>query len=280
MLIDGKQIASEIFNELKIKVQNLKEKGIIPNLYIILLSNDESSASYVKQKQLRGEEIGVKITLEKADPEISTEELISKINKLNKDYSVHGIIVQRPMPKHLDEEKIEKTVAPEKDVDGFNPTSEFQTPVAMAVLEILRKISNLKFGIGNLELENWLKTKKVTVVGKGLTAGGPIIRSFKKLGIQPEIISSKTRDPKKIIKESDIVISAVGKEKVINKSEIKKGAILIGVGMHRGEDKKFHGDYDEDDIKGTASFYTPVPGGVGPVNVAMLLRNLVSAAQP
>ncbi len=279
MIIDGKEIAAGILKDLKQRVEELKKKGVTPNLYIILLSDDPSSGSYVKQKMLRGEEIGVKITLENADPQISTEKLIEKINRLNNNPSVHGIIVQRPMPKQLDEEKIEFSVIPQKDVDGFNPNSKFGVPVALAVMEILSKLKTENLKLKNLNFEGWLKTQKITVIGRGLTAGKPIINSFKKMGIEPFVISSQTQNPEEVLKNSDIVVSAVGKPNIINSSNVKKGTILIGVGMHREEDGKFHGDYDEEEIQNTASFYTPTPKGVGPVNVSMLLKNLVEASE-
>lgn len=272
MEINGKEIASEILGDLKQRVDKLKEKGIVPNLYIILLSNDQSSASYVKQKQLRGEEIGVKITLERVSQNITTDALIRKIEKLNNDISVHGIIVQRPMPKNLDEEKIEASVTPEKDVDGFNPNSKFSVPVAMAVIELLRRTHLNDF-------EGWLKTQKITVVGRGLTAGGPIIKTLRKMGMEPTVISHETENPQELKSESDIIISAVGKPNIVSDLEIKRGAILIGVGMHREEDDRFHGDFDEEEIKDKASSYTPTPKGVGPVNVSMLLTNLVRACE-
>ena len=272
MEINGKEIAGEILQDLKQRVEKLSKKGVVPNLYIILLSDDQSSASYVKQKQLRGEEIGVRITVEKADTDITTEELIEKIEKLNNDKSVHGIIVQRPMPKNLDEEKIEKSVIPQKDVDGFNPNSKFSIPVAMAVIELLKRAHPKGF-------EDWIKTQKVTVVGRGLTAGGPIIKTLKNMGLEPNVISHETENPGELKRESDIIISAVGKPNIVSDLEIKKGVILIGVGMHREEDDKFHGDFDEEEIKDKASLYTPTPKGVGPVNVSMLLTNLVTAAE-
>lgn len=272
MKIDGKEIAADILKDLKSRVEKLKEKGITPHLYIILLSDDPSSASYVKQKLLRGEEIGVKITVDKENPQITTGSLIGKIVKLNTDSSVHGVIVQRPMPEHLDEKKIEEAIVSEKDVDGFNPDSKFGVPVALAVLEILKRISNQK-------LEEWLKSKNITVVGRGLTAGRPIINTLEKMGIKPQVISSGTTNREKILRNSDIIISAVGKPEIISDKDLKKGVILIGVGLHLEKDNKFHGDYDEEEIKDIASFYTPTPGGVGPVNVAMLMKNLVEAAE-
>ena len=272
MRIDGKQIAAEILSDLKVRVEKLKEKNIIPHLYIILLSNDASSASYVNQKIKRGEEIGVKITLDRQNPNISTEELVEKIHKLNIDKNVHGIIVQRPMPKHLNEFEIEEAVKPTKDVDGFNSKTKFATPVAAAVLNVLKAIHNENF-------DKWLGLQKITVVGKGITAGGPIIRLLQKKGIEPSIISSKTTNRSEILNASDIVISAVGKPNVVSSDEVKNNAIVIGVGMHMEDDGKFKGDFNEEEISKIASFYSPTPGGIGPLNVTMLLSNLVTAAE-
>ena len=272
MKIDGRQIASQIISDLKARVDKLKEKNILPNLYIILLSDDASSASYIKQKMLRGEEIGAKITLDKENPQITTEQLVEKIKKLNNDKNVHGIIVQRPMPDKLDEEKIKESVISTKDVDGFNPNTNFGTPVAIAVWKILENTHKENF-------EPWIKTQNITVLGKGVTAGGPIIRLLQKRGLNPNIISSTTQNREEILQNSDIVISAVGKKDVVLAKDIKNQAIVIGVGMHMEDDGKFRGDFNEEEIAKIASFYSPTPGGVGPVNVAMLMSNLVTATE-
>jgi methylenetetrahydrofolate dehydrogenase (NADP+)/methenyltetrahydrofolate cyclohydrolase len=272
MKIDGKQIAAEILEDLKVRVEKLKEKNIIPNLYIILLSDDASSESYVKQKQIKGDQIGVKITVEKENFNITTDELVKKIEKLNQDKLVHGIIVQRPMPKTLDEDKIKMAVNPLKDVDGFNQSSNFKVPVSLAVLKILENVHSDNFN-------DWLARQRISVLGKGLTAGGPIINTIKNLGINPYVITSTTPNKKELLSESDIVISAVGKENIVSSQDLKKGSILIGVGMHKGNDGKFHGDFNEEEIQDVVLYYSPTPGGVGPVNVSMLLSNLVEATE-
>lgn len=272
MKIDGRKIASEILEDLKNRVEKLKTRNIFPHLYIILLSDEASSESYVKQKILKANDIGVKITLDRTNPEISTDKLLEKIDILNNDNLVHGIIVQRPMPKTLDEEKIAKAIIPQKDVDGFNPNSKFFVPVSLAVLELLKTIHPKNFN-------DWLKSQKITVIGKGITAGKPIIKKLQELGIEPLIIDSKTSNKKEILKNSDIIISAVGKADVFTSFEIKNNAVLIGVGLHKETDGKFHGDFNQEEIQNTASFYSPTPGGVGPVNVAFLMKNLVEATE-
>ncbi len=282
MIVDGREIAREIFSDLKIRVEKLKEKGIIPHLHIITLTIDEASEAYVGQKGKKGGEIGARINVENLSPNIKTEELLRKIERLNNDQEVQGIIIQRPIPEHIDEGLIANSINPKKDVDGFHPQSKFSPPIAQAVLKILEKIYASTPGVDVQKpqgFSNWLKNKKIAVVGRGVTAGGPIISALKKLGIEPEVITSKTDDRKEIMKNSDIVITAVGKPNIVKAENLKNGVILIGTGMYRGEDGKFHGDYDENEIKSIASFYTPTPGGVGPINVAMLLSNLIRSTE-
>ena len=272
MKIDGREISKTILGDLKKRVEKLKEKKIIPHLYIILLSDDASSGSYVKQKMLRGEELGIKITIDKENPQITTEQLVKKIEILNNDNLIHGIIVQRPMPKYLDAEIIANAVIPFKDVDGFNEFSEFEVPVVLAVLRLIQSVLNKE------DLMHFLKSKKIAVIGKGITAGKPIINFFKDLGENIETIDTSTKNKEKILNQADIIISAVGKENVFDISDVKKGVILIGVGLHKESDGKFYGDFKEDNLE-KAAYYSPTPGGVGPVNVAMLMKNLVEAAE-
>jgi len=317
MKVDGKHIAQEILEGLKKRVRKLKKKGLTPHLHIITLTTDEASQAYVGQKRKKGGEIGAKITVENLSSKTKTEELLKKIEKLNNDKIVHGIIVQRPLPKSIDEAKISNSINPKKDVDGFHPKSKFSPPVGKAVIRILEEVYEIKsqiqnskfqinsktqnpnyqnilnFGNSNLDiisdldirysdLNSWLKAQRICVIGRGITAGDPILKILRKTRSDLATlatITSKTENRKEILRNSDVIISAVGKPNIIVKSDIKKGVILIGVGMFRGEDGKFHSDYEEADIKNIASFYTPTPGGVGPINVAMLLSNLITATE-
>lgn len=304
MRIDGRLLAQKIFTELKREVKKLNTK---PHLAVILVGEDPVWKVYVGQKLKKGEEIGAKVTIKNYESGISNKELIRRIKELNRDPHIHGIIVQRPLPPQLDKEQLALAVNPKRDVDGFHPKSYYPMPVAAAVLEILEKIYQIKEATGNASrgaprggprllasgirvgltsgrtrrqsgFINWLKTKNIVVIGKGETAGKPTATSLNKLGAIPTVIDSKAPDPEKLIKRADIVISCVGKPKIVRPEIIKKGVILIGVGLHRDPAGKLAGDYDEEKIKDIASFYTPVPGGVGPVNVACLLKNLVDAA--
>ncbi len=271
MKIDGRLLSQQILGKLKIEVVGLKKQNVFPYIYVILLINDPSTLSYIKQKRLKSEEIGAKITIDDSNPDISEEELIKKIDELNNDPLVHGIIVQRPLPKRFNEEKITYAINSQKDIDGFRKDSKFGIPVGLAVIRLLRTCHPDNF-------ESWLKTNNITVIGKGLTAGYPVIKTLENLGIKPNVISSKTERANDAIKDSDIVISCVGKQKIVNANNLKKSAILIGVGMHM-ENDKLKGDFEEAEIEKIASFYSPTPGGVGPVNVSCLLVNLLEASK-
>lgn len=284
MKIDGREIAGEIFEKLKKEVEELKKKNIIPHLVIILVGNDPASKAYVRQKELKATQIGAKATVINLESKIKNSELIKLIEKLNNDSSIHGIIVQRPLPPHIDSGEIDSATDVKKDIDAFRKESPFPIPIVCAILTILENIFN-HFLVSSVSsdssvssLNDWIKSKNIIIVGKGETGGGPIIETFKKMGIEPNVIDSKTKNPQDIKKNADIIISAVGKLNVVKKEEIKKGVILLSIGLHKEKDGKLHGDYEEEEIKDIAGFYTPTPGGVGPVNVACLLENLIKAS--
>jgi len=275
MVVDGKQIAQGILDSLKKRVEELKEEGITPHLAVILIGDDESSKAYVRQKELKLHEIGGAITIHRFKNNFSELELLELISKLNNDPIVHGIIIQRPLPPHIDKNKVTSATAKEKDVDGFCNDTPFDAPVALAVWRILKEVYK-QIGDNDSSLEEWMEAKNVVIIGKGQTAGMPIITFFDKKNLPVTIIDSKTENKSEIIRNADILISAVGKERVITNDMIKDGVILVGVGMGRGMDGKMHGDYVEEEVSIKAAFYTPVPGGVGPVNVAMLVSNLIN----
>lgn len=271
MEINGKEISEEIIANLKQRVEKLKGQKVTPHLYIITFGDSPQTESYLKQKLLKAASIGAEITIKRFLQSVSQAKILSLIEKFNKDKNVHGIIVQRPLPKNFDDEQISLAVSPFKDVDGFHPHSEFKSPVGLAVVKLIETT------IPSQNIHAFLKSKKIVLIGKGITAGKPIINLFHKLGVKPLIVDSKTKHKEKILKSADIIVSSVGK-KIIQKDDIKKGVILIGVGMHV-VDGKLKGDYEESDIEQRASFYSPTPGGVGPVNVTMLMKNLVEAAE-
>ncbi|EKD95326.1 MAG: bifunctional 5,10-methylene-tetrahydrofolate dehydrogenase/5,10-methylene-tetrahydrofolate cyclohydrolase, partial [uncultured bacterium] len=235
------------------------------------IGHNLASKSYVKQKQAKAKELGIETSIIKLTSSISKDMLKKKIEKLNSDKSVHGIIIQRPLPSQIDKDFATKIIVKAKDVDGFLEESPFESPMGQAVSEILKQTTNQN-------LKTFLKSKKITVIGKGETGGRPAIKFLKEQGIGPTVIDTKTENPKNFIRESDIIISTVGKPDVIKTKDLKQGVILVGIGMHKNERGEFETDYNQKEVGKVASFYTPVPGGVGPVTVAMLLKNVVKAA--
>lgn len=282
MLIDGKQLAETILEELAIRVDQLKtEKNIIPHLAIIRVGDDPATTSYVNQKKRMGEKIGGNVSIYNFSQDVPQEKVLESIDFLQKMGDIHGLIVQLPLPNQLNEDILINRVAKEKDVDGFREDSEFNEPISEAVIRILKEIFSLEQVKKNVIAKDfipWLKVQKIVVMGKGKTGGKPIINILKELGITPVIIDSKTPNREEITSSADILVCAVGKGTIITEGMVKKDAILIGIGMHLGQDGKLHGDYDFEEISAKAGYFTPVPGGVGPVNAAMLLANLVDAA--
>ena len=277
MKIDGRMIASNILSGLKIKVIALKEQDIVPTMAVILIGGDKSSNIYVRQKELKAKIIGAEIKIFRFNETVTNEEIETLIKKLDADKNVHGIILQRPTPKNINADLLENLISPIKEIDGFGKKPLYVVPVAAAVFEVLDEI------FGNLnEMDSfsvWLAKKKVVVLGKGETAGMPIINYFKNREIDPIVVDSQTKNAEEILNSADIIISAVGKRGVIKTEELKNGIILIGVGISTNDEEKTQGDYDENKLEKIASFYTTTPGGIGPVNVALLMQNLVRACQ-
>lgn len=281
MLIAGTQIAQAIKTNLQKQVQTLAKRSITPLLAIIHLSDDAGSSSYIRQKMKIAEEIGAKTKIFGKETGIhSPKDLEKTIKELNDDPGIHGIIIQRPVPEEFDDPKLLLSIVKGKDVDGFAPDSPFETPVALAVEEILIHIYHTDKTRKVTDYSSWIKEKIITIIGKGETAGAPIQKYFKRQGLTPSIVDTKTERPEDVLKTSDIIISCVGKRGVIRKETVKEGVILISVGISRDEVGKLHGDYEEEEMKDIASYYTPTPGGVGPVNVACLFMNILQAATP
>jgi len=277
MKIDGNQIAQQILNSLRKEIEKLKERRITPSLAILLVDDDPASKSYVEQKELKAKEIGIKTTVFRFSSSVLREDIETEVNKLNNDNSINGIVIQRPLPQQIDYEFATNVIVKEKDVDGFRKDSRYQPPIARAVGKILEEI------FGKIEQKSsfldFLKSKKITVIGKGETGGKPIIKFLEKQGIKPTVIDTKTENPEGLVKQSDILISTVGKPNTVDPKSFKKDVILIPVGMCKDKSGRFHTDYDQTEAERIASFYSPVPGGVGPVNVAMLLENVIESAK-
>lgn len=278
--IDGRLIASEIFTNLSQRIEQLKKRSITPTLAVLLVGDNPSSLAYITQKEKASRRIGAGFTLNHLSATIPSVELETLIKILTNNPSIHGLIVQLPLPDQFDEFQITNLIDSAKDVDGFKKDSPFTQPVAAAVIKILETVFNeSQFpSVGKKNFHQWLQSQSITVLGRGKTAGRPVAQALEKMGCQISVIHSQTLDPQAILKQSDIIISCVGKPNVITHTHIKKGAIVIGVGLH-AEGGKLKGDYDQEDIAKTASYFTPTPGGVGPVNVAGLWENVVKAAE-
>lgn len=294
MKIDGRAIAREILDDLTKRVGELRANGAVPHLAVILVGENPSSKAYVHQKELKAEQIGVKISVFRYPASISEQKLLEKIDTLNNDDTIHGIIIQRPLPPHINEQKVTDATDPAKDVDGFAAQSPFAPPVALAVFKILEEVYELSSRgatrreisrrfLASLEMtegvKHWLQTKSIVILGKGKTAGMPIIHYFQKQNLPISVIDSKTANRDELIKNADIIISAVGKKDLLTSEQIKSGAIVIGVGMFQNAEGKLQGDYDQSQISEKTTAFTTIPGGVGPVNVAMLLKNLIDASE-
>ncbi|MBP9814579.1 bifunctional 5,10-methylenetetrahydrofolate dehydrogenase/5,10-methenyltetrahydrofolate cyclohydrolase [Candidatus Woesebacteria bacterium] len=283
MIIDGKAISANMLASLAQKVVSAKTRGITPCMAVILVGDDPASLAYIKQKQKAAETIGATVIFDHQPSTITKEQLGMLIAKYNYDDSIHGLIVQRPIPTSLgDVSLLLESIAPTKDIDGFLPNSSFEVPVALAVGECLKEvyratITSQSYDDANYRL--WLKEKNIVVIGRGTTAGGPIFHYFQSLDCATSQVSSQTPDPDSLTQVADIVISCVGKPHIVTSNNCKKDAILISVGIWRDEFGKLHGDYEPSEIENHVAWYTPTPGGVGPVNVACLMQNLLNTVE-
>jgi methylenetetrahydrofolate dehydrogenase (NADP+)/methenyltetrahydrofolate cyclohydrolase len=272
MKISGKTLADPIRGIIQHEALKLAESGITPHLVILTLGDEVGWETYVNQKLKWAKRLAIQATLKNLRS-ASQDEVVAVISELNNDPTVHGIIVQRPLPAHLDNVTITNSIISEKDVDGFRSDSPFEIPVWLAVKHILSTIS-VEY---EDSLEAFLKSSSICVVGKGETAGAPIAAGIKMNGGNPLIIDSKTTDTQSKIADSDIVISCVGKD-IIDTQSMHAGQILVGVGIHT-EKGKLQGDFDESVAEDKQVIYTPTPGGVGPLNLTFLLQNVLQAAQ-
>lgn len=276
-LIDGKKLAASIIDQLTIEIKELKRQAIIPELQVFLIGDDPVSKSYITQKQKAAETIGARIHVTELPKETTDHEFRTLLLKANDDKQITGIIIQRPLPKESEiKAKTLLLVDPKKDVDGFVPKTRFEVPVARAIFEIIEKVYHDGFDTKTSDFVTWLRQQKIVVIGKGETAGRPIAQLFEKLSLPVFVVDSTTPNPNDTIRNGTIVISCVGKPGIVKREALATGVILISVGLTKVEGKLF-GDYNEEEIRSLASYYTPTPGGVGPVNVACLMKNLVEA---
>ncbi len=279
MRVDGKYIASLLHENLKQSVANLQKRGITPKLAIILIGNNPSSHIYVQQKIKLGESLSIPVVL--FNKLRTASQLRTLVSKLNSDSSFHGIIIQRPVPLDITTAELDSMVIPKKDIDGLHPNSLFVAPVCLAIVHILRWIHLDLLRKKNItqSFDPWLKKQRVGVFGRGETGGKPIAAYLQKHALAVWIFHSKTPEAqvKELTHQANILISCVGKSNIVRREHVSEKTILIGVGMHE-ENKRFYADYDVEEMEKVVLYVTPVPKGVGPVNVICLFANLVSSA--
>ena len=276
IIIDGKELAKKTRQNLKIECDELKNKGINPRLAVIMVGDNPASKVYVRNKSKACQEVGVEYEEYLLDSNITQKDLIDLIKKLNNDKNINGILLQSPIPKHLDINEAFRTIDYNKDVDGFHPMN-----VGKLTLGEDTFVSCTPYGVMRMfeEYNIDLCGKNVVILGRSNIVGKPLTQCCLNKNATITVCHSKTQNTKKLTKEADIVISAIGKPKFITEDMIKEGAIVIDVGINRDENGKIVGDVDFENVKQKASYITPVPGGVGPMTVAMLINNVIKAAK-
>lgn len=275
MIIDGKKCSEEILENLKKEVSEYKEKlGKVPGLAVIILGDNPASKIYVKSKIRACEKTGVLSKEIILDENVSEEELIKEIEKLNNDKNINGILVQLPLPAHINEKKVCEAISVKKDVDGFKPENLGKIMLGDEDGFVSCTPQGIIYLIDQLNMD--LHGKNVVVVGRSNIVGKPVASLLINKGATTTICNSKTKDLSGILKRADIIVIAIGKAKFLTKDMVKEGAVIIDVGINR-VDGKICGDVDFENVSQIASHITPVPGGVGPMTIAMLLKNTVKA---
>ena len=275
-IIDGKTIATEIKEELKLEIETLKTQGVTCTLAVVMVGNDKASAVYVRNKERACEYIGIESRTILLEESISQQELLATIDSLNEDQSVNGILVQLPLPKHLVEQEVLERILPSKDVDSFHPYNVGKlcsgekllvscTPAG--IIELLKR--------SNISIEG----KECVVVGRSNIVGKPCALLLLEENATVTIAHSRTKNLAEITKRADILIVAVGKPLFITREYVKDGAVVIDVGIHRDEANHLCGDVDFEDVKEIVSAITPVPGGVGPMTIVTLMKNCIAATK-
>ena len=275
MKISGKDISLKIKDEIKEEIEKIKEQyPRVPQLAVILVGDNQASQTYVRNKERGCHYVGMDSLVMRHDENFTEKELLEEIEQLNQDENVDGILVQLPLPKHIDENRVLKAIAPAKDVDGFYPENVAQlflgqhslvpcTPKGMMVL-----LDEIGYD---------LTGKEVVVVGRSNIVGKPVALLCLQRNATVTIAHSKTENLKEVCQRADVLIAAVGKAKMITKDYVKDGAVILDVGINRDENNKLCGDVDYEDVKDKAYAITPVPGGIGPMTITMLLKNTLEA---
>jgi methylenetetrahydrofolate dehydrogenase (NADP+) / methenyltetrahydrofolate cyclohydrolase len=275
-LIDGKKIAHHYRNSITEEVKQLKQEGVVPGLAVILAGENPASQTYVRMKRRTCEEMGIHSVLVEYDDNVSQNELLGKIDELNHDPSIHGILVQLPLPEGIQTEKVIEQISPEKDVDGFHPVNIGRMMIGKDTFLPCTPYGILKM----LEFENIkLAGKHAVVIGRSNIVGKPAGQLLLRENATVTYCHSKTENLYSYTRTADILISAAGKAGFIHGNDIKPGAVVIDVGMNRDKDGKLCGDIDFDSARNIAGYITPVPGGVGPMTITMLMFNTMKSAR-
>ena len=275
-LLNGKELAQKLQQEMTQEVTELKEKGLQPGLAVILVGEDPASQVYVRNKERAANNIGMYSVVYRLPETTSEADLITKIEELNHDDKVHGILVQLPLPKHINEDLVLDTIDPAKDVDGFHPMNlgnlfagkPTMIPCTPAGIMELIKLSGLD-----------LAGKNAVIIGRSNIVGKPMAHLLLQVNATVTICHSKTKDLPKVAKQADVLVVAIGRANFVTADFVKEGAVVIDVGINRDENNKLTGDVKFDEVAPLTSYITPVPGGVGPMTITMLMRQTIDAAK-
>jgi methylenetetrahydrofolate dehydrogenase (NADP+)/methenyltetrahydrofolate cyclohydrolase len=275
-LIDGNALSKQLRAQVAARVQALQAKGITPGLAVLLVGENAASQVYVRNKVKACEDAGLHSVLEKYDASMTEADLLARVEGLNQDPSIHGILVQLPLPVHIDGQKVIEAISPAKDVDGFHIASAGALMTGMPGFWPCTPYGCMKM-LESIGCD--LKGKHAVVIGRSNIVGKPMALMLLQKNATVTICHSATHDLKTMTLQADVIVAAVGKRNVLTADMVKPGAVVLDVGMNRNDEGKLCGDVDFEGVKEVASYITPVPGGVGPMTITMLLVNTLEAAE-
>ena len=276
-IIDGKALSTQLRTEVAARAAALKTKGITPGLAVVLVGDNQASQVYVRNKVKACEEVGFHSVLEKYDATMTEAELLARVEALNNDPSIHGILVQLPLPKHIDDHKVIETISPAKDVDGFHVASAGALMVGEVGFKACTPYGCMKM-LESIGMKD-LRGKHAVVIGRSNIVGKPMAMMLLAANATVTVTHSGTADLGAMTRQADVIVAAVGKVNVLTADMLKPGAVVIDVGMNRDAAGKLCGDVDFEGVKQVAGYITPVPGGVGPMTITMLLVNTMESAE-
>ena len=276
-IIDGKALSTQLRTEVAARAAALKTKGITPGLAVVLVGDNQASQVYVRNKVKACEEVGFHSVLEKYDATMTEAELLARVEALNNDPSIHGILVQLPLPKHIDDHKVIETISPAKDVDGFHVASAGALMVGEVGFKACTPYGCMKM-LESIGMKD-LRGKHAVVIGRSNIVGKPMAMMLLAANATVTVTHSGTADLGAMTRQADVIVAAVGKVNVLTADMVKPGAVVIDVGMNRDAAGKLCGDVDFEGVKQVAGYITPVPGGVGPMTITMLLVNTMESAE-